>query len=52
MHGDFHSIGNVHLQKGHGSDKKGEPIAFRNNTVNANIGGKVCMSYSVTRYQG
>jgi hypothetical protein len=50
-HVDFHSIGNVHLRNGHGSDKRGEPIAFRNNTLNANIGGKVYMSYSVTRYE-
>jgi hypothetical protein len=38
-HVDFHSIGNVHLRNGVGSDKRGEPIAFRNNTLNANIGG-------------
>ena len=38
-HVDFHSIGNVHLRNGTGSDKRGETIAFRNNTVNANIGG-------------
>ena len=52
MQGDFHSIGNVHLQNGHGFDKIGEPIAFRNNTLNVNSRGKVCMSYSVTRYEG
>ena len=38
-HVDFHSIGNVHLRNGTGSDKRGEAIAFRNNTLNVNIGG-------------
>ena len=49
---DFHSIGNVHLRNGHDSDKNGVQIAFRNNTLNVNIGGKVCKSYLVTRYEG
>ena len=51
-HVDFHFIGNVLLRNGLGFDKRGEPIAFRNNTLNANIGGKVCRSYLVTRYEG
>jgi hypothetical protein len=51
-HENFLSIGNVHLQNGHGSDKRGEPIAFRINTLNANVGGKVCKSYSVTQHEG
>ena len=38
-HVDFHSIGNVHLRNGVGSDKRGETIAFKNNRLNANIGG-------------
>ena len=29
------SLGNVHLRNGPGSNKRGEPIAFRNNTLNA-----------------
>ena len=49
---DFHFIGNVHLRNGLGYDKRGEPIAFRNNTLNANIGGKVCRSYLVNWYEG
>ena len=28
-----------------------KPIAFRNNTLNVNIGDKICMSYSVTQYE-
>ena len=36
-HVNFHCIGNVHLRNGTGSDKRGD--AFRNNTLNANIGG-------------
>ena len=38
-HVDIHSIRNVHLQNGLGFDKREEPIAFRNNTLNANTGG-------------
>ena len=33
-------------------DKRRESIAFRINTLNASIGGKVCWSYSVTRHEG
>ena len=38
-HVDFHSIGNVQLRNETGSNKIGEPIVFRNNTLNANIRG-------------
>ena len=41
----------MHLRNGHGSDKRGEPIAFTNNTLNANIGGKIYRSYPVTWYE-
>ena len=34
-HVNFHSIGNVHLRNGPGSNKRAEPIAFKNNTLNA-----------------
>ena len=37
-HVDFHSIRNVHLRNGVGSDKRGEATTFKNNTLNANIG--------------
>ena len=38
-HVDFYSTGNVHLQSGIGSHRRGEPIAFRNNTINAIMRG-------------
>ena len=40
-HVDYYSIGNVHLRNGIAFDKREEPNAFRNNTLNANIG---CMT--------
>ena len=38
-HMNFHFLGNVHLWNEIGSDKRGQPIAFKNNTLNANIRG-------------
>ena len=38
-HANFYCIRNVHIRNRIGSDKRREAIAFRNNTLNANIGG-------------
>ena len=40
-HVDILSIGNVHLRNNIGSNKRDEPIAFINNTLNTNIGGMI-----------
>ena len=46
-HVNFHFIGTVHLRNGTGSDKRGEAIAFRNNTLNTNIRGMTLESISI-----
>ena len=43
-HVDFYSIGNVHLWNGIASDKRREPNAFENNTLNTNVGGMILES--------